>query len=360
MSFDGNLITVADFEHQCRQVTSPAMFELEYGTHGDPNWSTYTSNRAAFHALKLRPRVLTGVGEPELATTLLGQPLSMPVIVGPTGVMKDGGELATAPAARDAGTVYVLSAIPTAAMEDVAAVAGPWWQQVFVYRDRALTEWQVRRAAEHGASALVLTVTCTGAMTFHQVLRFAALPTATEPLPTFASYNGPAAQNSSWPALDVDPAVSWADVDWLRSLSDLPLIIKGIQTAEDAELCLEHGVDGILVSNHGGRYAQGVRGTLEALPEIVEAVGGRIEVSLDGGVRQGQDVLKALACGARTVWIGRAARWGHAVGGQAGVERVLEIFRDELRGMMALCGVQDVKAVDPAIVTAEAVPTLEG
>jgi 4-hydroxymandelate oxidase len=363
LSFDGKLRTVADYEHYCRQITSPAWYEFHYGEHGDPNWSTYTSNRAGFNALKLRPRVLTGVVEPRLATTLLGQPLSLPVIVGPTGLIHEDplGEPATARAANNAGTLLALSSIPTMPVPEVAAAADRWWQQVFVYRDRAMTQWQVKNAIELGASAIVLTVTCTGDMTYHQILRFPTPAAGTyEPPSSFASYDGPGGRDPAGPGNQIDPGVSWADVDWLASLSELPLIVKGIQTAEDAELCLQHGVDGIVVSNHGGRFAQGVRGTIEALPEIVEAVGGRIEVSLDGGVRQGQDILKALALGARTVWIGRAARWGQTVEGQAGVEHVLDILRQELRGMMALCGVADVNAVDRALVTAEAIGTLEG
>jgi isopentenyl diphosphate isomerase/L-lactate dehydrogenase-like FMN-dependent dehydrogenase len=239
-------------------------------------------------------------------------------------------------------------------------VAERWWQQVFVYRDRGLTEWQVRNAVELGASAIVLTVSCSGDIQFHQTVRFPT-PGSDEPGPLacFAGYEGPGARDPGGVVHQFDPAVSWADVDWLASLTDLPLVVKGIQTGEDARLCLEHGVSGIVVSNHGGRFAQGVRGSIEALPEVVEVVDGQIEVSLDGGVRQGQDILKALALGAKTVWIGRAARWGQTAEGQAGVERVLEILREELRGTMALCGVADVNVVDPALVTAEAIATVE-
>jgi 4-hydroxymandelate oxidase len=283
--------------------------------------------------------------------------------VGPTGILGDldpDAEVATVRAAGRVGTLFVLSSFSSAPAAEVAAAAtGPWWQQVFLYRDRALTEWQVRRAAELGAGAIVLTVSNAGDMWHHQLLRFAPSASAsTKPASNFAGYEGHVPTYVEYKSL-IDPSVGWADVDWLRSLSDLPLVVKGIQTAEDAQLCVERGVDGIVVSNHGGRFLQGARGTTEALPEIVDAVAGRIDVSLDGGVRQGQDVLKALALGARTVWIGRAARWGQAVGGQAGVERVLGILRDELRGTMALCGVANVSAAEPSLVTAESIPTLE-
>jgi len=348
--------TIADFEHACRQAMDPAMFEFLFGEHGNPNWSTYTSNRASFNAVKLRPRVLTGVADPHLSTSLLGRRLSFPVIVGPTGGLPgNAGELAQARAARTAGTVLVLSSVATTPAEEVAAAAdGHWWQQVFLYRDRSVTEWQVRNAIELGAGAIVLTVSNTGDTDY----RHKAVPvpyTGPDPEVTRRFVDALGAG-----ALEFDPAVAWADVDWLRSLTQLPLVVKGIQTAEDAALCLEHGVDGVVVSNHGGRFAQGVRGTMEALPEIVEAISGRIDVSVDGGVRQGQDVLKALAIGAKTVWIGRAAYWGQAVDGEAGTERVLELLRSELRSMMALCGVGDVNSVDPALVTRESIPTLEG
>jgi isopentenyl diphosphate isomerase/L-lactate dehydrogenase-like FMN-dependent dehydrogenase len=340
------LTTIDAYERACRSRIPGPAFEFLYGTRDSPHWSTHTANLDAFDAIKLRPRVLTGVSEPRLGTTLLGTPLSMPIVVGPTGVVPGpGGEVEIAAATKAAGTLIVLSSMPIAAAADVARAAGAWWQQVFLYRKREITEWQVRQAVGLGAGAIVVTVSNTGAPYYREQN---AVSWTTDDVP-------PAEPMRRFPrelhgdGVDFDPAVSWTDLAWLRSLSDLPLVVKGIQTAEDARLCLDHGVDGIVVSNHGGRYAQGVRGTMEALPEVVEAVGGRIPVSIDGGVRHGHDVLKALALGAATAWIGRASLWGLTVGGQAGVEGVLGILDDELRSTMALCGVPDVAAVDPAL-----------
>jgi len=352
MGFDGNLVTVADYEQYCRQVTSPALYEYLYGEPGDPNWSTYTSNRAALEHLELRPRVLVDVSDRRLATTLLGTELSLPVVIGPTGILRDldpAGEIGTARGAGQAGALFVLSSFSSASAQEVAAAAGgPWWQQVFLYRDRGLTHWQASRAAELGASAIVLTVSNTAQSFHHQTLRFppaSATAIAQEPATHLDGYGTVPAPTYVDLTNDLDVGATWADVDWLRSQTDLPLVIKGIQTAADAQIAVEHGVEGIVVSNHGGRFLQGARGTIAALPEIVEAAGDQAQVSVDGGIRSGEDVLKALALGARTAWVGRAARWAQSVGGQAGIEGLLEIFRRELDAAMGLCGVTDVTAV---------------
>jgi 4-hydroxymandelate oxidase len=361
--FDGQFLTIADYEQHVRQQMSPALFDCEYGSHGDPAWSTYTSNRAGFHALKLRPRVLVDVSRRSLATEVLGQSISLPVVVGPTGglgVHDPQGELPTVRAAGAAGTIMVLSGLSTCPAADVAGAATcPWLQQVWILEDRELVAWQVRNAEELGAAAIVLTVSNTGETWHSAQLRF---PTTGAPddgpasnlvelahrAPTVRQFMG-----------SISRASTWADVRWLRELTSLPLVIKGIQTSEDAELCVEHGVDGIVVSNHGGRFLQGARGTIEALPEITATVGERLEVYLDGGVRQGQDVLKALALGARAVWLGRAARWGTTVAGEQGVRNVLEILQRELDGSMGLCGITDVRHVPASLVTRDVVPTVE-
>ena len=365
MPFDGQMVTVADYEYYARQVTPPALYEFYYGEHGDPHWSTETSNRSAYHAVKLRPRVLIDVTSRNLATTFLGHNLSLPVIVGPTGIVGDHdpqGEVPTAKAAGAEGTIMVLSGVSTSPVDDVAAAAtGPWFQQVWILDDRDLTEWQIRRAVELGASAIVVTVSNSGETWRTPTLRFLGAA-AKQPL-------GPATnllhyESTKTPSLldvtnSISRATTWSDLDWVRSLTSTPIIVKGIQTAEDAELCVEHGIDALVISNHGGRFLQGTRGTLEALPEIVDAVGGRIEIAIDGGVRQGQDILKALALGAGTVWIGRAARWGATVGGEEGVRGVLNVLRTELDGSMGLCGVTDVNDVSASLVTFAGIPTSE-
>jgi 4-hydroxymandelate oxidase len=365
MKFDGQLVSIADYEYYARQVTPPALFEFYYGEHGDPHWSTETSNRAGFHALKLRPRVLIDVSKRNLATTFLGIDISLPVVIGPTGIVGDHdpqGEIGTVKAAGAAGTIMVLSGVSTTPSDEIAAAAsGPWFQQVWILEDRALTEWQVRRAVELGASAIVLTVSNSGETWHTPTMRFpgAAAKAPMGPATNLAYYDAPEIPTLLDVTNSMSRAATWADVAWLRTLTPTPLLVKGIQTSEDAELCVEHGIDALVISNHGGRFLQGGRGTVEALPEIVDAVGGRIEIALDGGVRQGQDVLKALALGANVVWIGRAARWGATVGGEEGVRGVVEVLRKELDGTMGLCGIADVNEIPPSVITRAAVQTME-
>ena len=270
------------------------------------------------------------------------------MVVGPTGVLgahDPQGEVPTAKAAGKAGTVMVLSGVSSSPAEEVAAAAtGPWFQQVWMLDDRSLTEWQVRHAVELGASAIVLTVSNSGEAWHTPPLRFpgAAAADLTGPATNLASYDAAEVPTLLDITNSMSRAATWDDVEWLRTVTPTPLLLKGIQTAEDAELCVAHGIEAVVVSNHGGRFLQGSRGTIEALPEIAEAVAGRLEICIDGGIRQGQDILKALALGARAVWIGRAARWGATVGGEDGVTGVLEVLRRELDGTMGLCGVTDV------------------
>jgi 4-hydroxymandelate oxidase len=354
------LRSVSDYEKRCRELISEEEFEILYGDHGHPNWSTYTSNRAAFHAVKLRPRVLAGVERRDLSTTLLGQEVSFPVVVGPTGyhgTMHADAESVTARAAGARGAALVLSSTTTQALPDIApAISGPWWKQLFLYKDRGINRYEIAQAESYRCGAYVLTVSNVAYIGHHQrpIGRVGNDPSSW--MAHLTGYDGAFPETF---VEAVDASVSWRDVDWLRSQIDRPLVIKGIQTAEDARLCVEHGAAALVISNHGGRYLQGATGTLEALPEVVDAVDGRVEVHVDGGVRQGQDVLKALALGAKAVWIGRAARWGLTVGGAEGVRDVLDILYSELDGSMALCGVADVRHVDPALISTSSFASIE-
>jgi isopentenyl diphosphate isomerase/L-lactate dehydrogenase-like FMN-dependent dehydrogenase len=300
--------------------------------------------------VELRARVLAGITDFVAHTSVLGHEVRAPIVVGPTGILGGLDPLAEVSAIRGAnaaGTIFVLSGAASLPVEEVAAAAdGAWFQQIWILKDRGLTKDLVQRARDLGAAAIVLTVSNAGD-TFHTpVRRFAG-----------AQQRSVSAELSGAPPLlhDVssliDPGIGWNDVDWLRSACDLPLIVKGIQTAEDAHLSLEHDVDAIVVSNHGGRFLQGSRGTLDMLPEVVAAIGDRLEVYVDGGVRTGEDVLKALASGARACWIGRPARWGQAVAGADGVAHVVEILRTELLGAMGLCGVADVRDVPRGLIS---------
>lgn len=326
-------LNCADFERLAEERLEPGAWGYYAGGAGDE--VTLRDNVAAFGRWVLRPRVLVDVAQVSAATTVLGQEVSMPLLVAPTAFHRmahPDGEVATARAAAAAGTVMCLSTLATSTPAEVAAVGGPRWFQLYVFRDEAVTRSLVDQAREQGYGALVLTVDTpmvgrrerdfrTGFTVTHRV---AALGEGgVTPVEAFAA---------------MSPSVTWKDVEALASASELPVVVKGLVTAEDARLACEHGADALVVSNHGGRQLDGVGATLDALPEVVEAVEGRIEVYVDGGVRRGADVVKALALGARATLIGRPVLWGLAVGGEAGVRRVLELLRAEIELALALLG----------------------
>ena len=318
-------------------------------------------NREAYDHWALRPRILVDVSRRDLSTTVLGQRISMPILVAPTafhGLVHPEGELATARGAAAAGSLMVASTISTRTLEDIATtVAAPRWFQLYVYRDRTVTADLVRRAEKAGYRAICLTVDTPllgrrekderNAFTLPPGLGIANLrPTGLDGMPESAG--GSAFAKYAVELLDA--AVTWRDIAWLRSITSLPIVLKGILTAEDAALAVEYEVDGIVVSNHGGRQLDSTLGTLDALPDVVAAVHGRLEVYMDGGIRRGTDVLKALALGARAVLLGRSVLWGLALGGAEGVRAVLEHLRKELELAMALAGRANVSQIDPTLV----------
>ena len=332
----------------------------DYVAGGSGDQVTLRGNRAAFDRWRLLPRVLRGLREVSTATTVLGQDITLPVLIAPSGrhrLCHDEGERATARAARAAGTIYTLSTAATLAIEEVAPAAGPWWFQLYVYRDRGLTRELVIRAAAAGASALVVTVDVPmrGRREAEERTRFAMPPgVATALLAAPEETLGPAGTTGKAVAAEVnavfDPTLNWDDLDWLASLSPLPVLLKGILHPADAVRALEYGTQAILVSNHGGRQLDSAVAALDALPAVVEAVAGRVEVLVDGGVRRGTDVLKALALGARAVLIGRPIHWGLAVDGEAGVRHVLELLRAELALDLMLCGVASPAEVNRSLI----------
>ena len=309
---------------------------------------------AAFDAIKLRPRVLVDVSHRDLSTAVLGQKISFPVMLAPTGTHQRAhpqGELASARAAGAAGTIMGLSTASSYSIEEVAEVAtGPLWFQLYFFKNRELTQILMRRAQNAGYTAMVLTVDNLGARSREREYRYAYTLEYKRLLKNFVGMELPNLPTPENFTDSFDSALNWSDLTWIRSITPMPLVIKGIQTAEDARLCVEHGVNGLIVSNHGGHALEGTVGTIEMLPEVVNAVGDRVEVYLDGGIRRGRDVLKALALGAKAVFIGRPIFWGLSVDGEAGVRRVLDILRDELNVAMGLCGVTDVKKVDRSLV----------
>ena len=346
-------------EEAAREKLSEAAYHYYAG--GAEDEVTLRANRAAFGRFFLRPRVLVDVGEVDLSVELLGERLSMPVLVAPTAFQRlahPEGERATARAARAAGTLMVASTLSTTTIEDTAAAApGPLWFQLYVFRQREITRALVERAEAAGCTALVLTVTVPvqGNRPRDNRTRF-RLPPELE----MANFSGlrqallPDAAGSGLDAFigrEFDPTLTWGAIEWLRSITRLPILLKGIVTPEDAALAVEHGADGVIVSNHGGRQLDCAEPTLLALPRVADAVAGRIPVLMDGGVRCGTDVAKALALGARAVLVGRPVLWGLATGGQAGVEGVLETLRAELRRTLALLGRPSLSSLDAGAIT---------
>jgi 4-hydroxymandelate oxidase len=351
-------VNVLEFEALARARMEPAAFDYYAGGAGAER--TLAENRLAFDRIVFRPRVLVDVTQVDPATEVLGAPLAFPVMLAPTAFNCLGhpdGELAAARAASAAGTLMVLSTSSSTALEDVAAAAsGPLWFQLYVYKDRGLTRMLVERAEAAGFRAIVLTVDMPRMGRRERDLRnrFMLPPdisfknleqTARQDALTWADGSSFAEYVHS----QLDPSLTWDAVDWLRSITQLPVLVKGILTAEDAALAAQTGVAGIVVSNHGGRQLDGAIATLDALPAVVDRIGGLVPVLLDGGVRRGADVLKAVALGARAVLVGRAYLWGLAADGEAGVRRVLDILRAELELAMALAGVPDLAAVDRSI-----------
>jgi 4-hydroxymandelate oxidase len=340
---------------QLAQGRLPKMY-LDYSASGADDEACLRRNREAFERVTLHPRMLVDVSHRELATSVLGQPIALPVGVAPTAFHRlahADGELASVRAAGDAGTVFVLAAMSNTSVEDVvAAASGPVWFQLYVYPDREATKALVQRVEAAGCRALVVTVdTPTIGRRERDVRNGFALPPDLEMVnlqgtgrTQLAPVQGESAL-TSYAAKMMNPKLTWEVVDWLRSITSLPVVLKGILRADDAVRAVEHGAAGIMVSNHGGRQLDAAPATLDVLPRIADAVAGRAEVFVDGGVRRGTDVLKALALGARAVFIGRPILWGLATGGREGAAAVLRMVRREVDLAMALCGCPSVASI---------------
>jgi len=353
-------INLYDYEAIARaKLTAMAYDYYASGAHDE---ITLRENHAAYDRIRLRYRVLRDISRRTTETTVLGHALRMPVVVAPTAFHKlahPDGEVATARAAGTAGTLMILSTLSTTSIEDVlAAATGPVWFQLYVYKDRAATEALVRRAEAAGCAALVLTVDAQiwGRRERDVRNRFQLppglsvknlMPAGQESFPIEAEGSGLAAYVASL----FDQTLSWKDVDWLCNLTKLPVVLKGIVHPDDARLAVAHGAAGVIVSNHGGRQLDTAPATIEVLPEIVAAVDGRAEVLIDGGIRRGTDVIKALAYGAKAVAVGRPVLWGLAHDGQRGVERVLELLRFEVDLAMGLCGCASVAEISRDLIS---------
>jgi isopentenyl diphosphate isomerase/L-lactate dehydrogenase-like FMN-dependent dehydrogenase len=345
-------INVADYELLAEARCEPGYWGYVVGGAGDE--VTLQDNLEAFRRCVLRPRMLVDVSEVTAGTTVLGNEIAMPLMVAPTSLQRvahPDGEPALARAAAAAGTVYCLSSLASVRPAELADALGeetPRWFQLYWSRDRGFTRDLLAEAADSGFGALVLTIDFPTAGPRDRDLRSGFSLPADLPMPNLPRTL--VGTEYFHDALDeiVDTSLTWRDLDWLRGECALPLVVKGILTAEDAALACEHGAAALIVSNHGGRQLDGVAATLDALPEVVEEVDGKAEIYLDGGVRRGTDVAKALALGARAVLVGRPALWGLATGGEEGARHVLELFRAEIERALLLLGCRTPDEVGPA------------
>ncbi|MFL5769192.1 MAG: alpha-hydroxy acid oxidase [Chloroflexota bacterium] len=334
-------VCVADFERLAEERLEPGAFGYYAGGAGDE--LALVGNVEAWRRLKLRPRVLVDVAAVSAETAVLGTTVSMPLLVAPTAIQQlahPDGEPGMARAAAAAGTVMCLSTLATATPGDVAAAApdAPRWFQLYVFRDRGVTRSFVGQAVEHGYGAIVLTVDAPRLGRRERDFRTGFRVPGEITVPSMAALGGWEGATPLELLGAIDPSLSWSDLDELRALAPLPLVLKGIQTAEDAVLAVEHGVDAIVVSNHGGRQLDRTLAPIDVLEEIVAAVPDATELWVDGGVRRGLDIAIACALGARGVLVGRPILWALAAGGQAGVERALAILREEFELALMLLG----------------------
>jgi L-lactate dehydrogenase (cytochrome) len=370
---------IEDLREVARRKVPRAFFD--YAEAGAYSQQTLRANRADLERIALRQRVLVDVSQRDLTTTIIGEKVSLPLALAPIGLcgmQRGDGEILACRAAQAAGIPFTLSTMSICSIEDVAkAVAKPFWFQLYVMRDRGFIRALIERAAAAKCSALVLTVDLQvlgqrhcdirNGMTVPPEIRLANLiDIATKPAwalsilrgkrKTFGNLAGHVrgmenvTSLAQWTASQFDPTLSWKDVEWVRSLWPGKLILKGILDVDDAKTAAKTGAAALIVSNHGGRQLDGAPSSISALPKIAEAVGGEIEVMFDGGIRTGQDMVRALALGARSCMIGRAYVYGLGAGGEAGVAKAIELLGKELDVTMALCGVRSVREIDRRVI----------
>lgn len=352
-------INLHEYEALARERMDPTAFEYFLG--GSDDEVTLRENRAAFERLRLRPRVLVDVSALDLATTVLGTPINMPVLVAPMAyqaLAHPDGETATARGAAKAGVVMGVASLATTSLETVAEAGGPLWFQLYVYREREISERLVRRAEQAGYRALILTVDTPRVGNRERDLRNAFTLPPHLRMANFVADNLADVPEAvpgesglvTFAVAHFDTSLTWEALEWLRGVTRLPIVVKGILTGEDAALAVEHGANAVIVSNHGGRQLDTALATMDALPEVVEAVDGGCEVYVDGGVRRGTDVLKALALGARAVLVGRPVLWGLAADGEQGVAEVLALLRGEIELAMMLAGRPTLSSIDRSLI----------
>ncbi|KAM5295230.1 2-Hydroxyacid oxidase 2 isoform 2-T2 [Glossophaga mutica] len=346
------MVCLTDFEASAQKHLSKSTWDYIEGAAGEG--FTKDDNIAAFKKILLRPRYLKDVSQVDTRTTIQGEEISAPICISPTGfhcLAWPDGELSTARAAQAAGICYITSTYASCTLEDIVAAAprGFRWFQLYVQRDRQLNKQLIQKVESLGFRALVITVDVPKLGNRRQDIRNQLNWKTNLLLKDLRSLP----ERNSTPHLQmfpIDSAFCWDDLSWVQSITQLPIILKGILTKEDAELALKHKVHGIIVSNHGGRQLDEVPASIDALTEVVAAVKGKLEVYLDGGVRTGNDVLKALALGAKCVFLGRPILWGLACKGEHGVKEVLNILKDEFHTSMALTGCRSVAEINRNLV----------
>lgn len=346
-------INIADFEILAKEKLSQSAYD--YYSSGANDEITLKENCEAYKSIFLKYRVLVDVSNRDITADILGQKITMPVMIAPTAFHKMAhieGEVAVAKAAAKAGTIMILSTLSNSSVEEVAkASEGNIWFQLYVFKDREVTRNLIKRVEDAGCKALVLTVDAPLLGQREKDVRNKFnLPDGfvVKNLEPFYKEKLSLKHDSGiagYFSENLDPSLTWKDIEWLKSITNLPIIIKGIGCKEDALLSVQYGADGIVVSNHGGRQLDTCRATINVLPEVAEEVKGEIEIYMDGGIRRGTDILKAVALGAKAVLIGRPVIWGLAYDGVNGVCSVLEILRKEFDLAVALSGCNSVKNI---------------
>jgi 4-hydroxymandelate oxidase len=350
MSTSSTPINLFDFEAIAKERLPKA--EYDYIAGGATDEISVERNRRAYESWALRPRVLRDVSTLDLSTTVLGTKVNVPVLIAPCGAHTRAhpeGEFATYRAAAARGTIMAVSANSNSSFEELAkAATGHLWLQLYPFRDRSMTRSWLDRAKGAGYEAICVTLDSQWPPKRERNIRNNYRRSRGVNYPTL----GVAAAGAPRPAGSEggsDPAATWKDLEWVKSQTDLAVVAKGIMTGEDVELCSEIGLQGVIVSNHGGRHLDNTLATVEVLAEAVAAASGKLEIFLDGGIRRGADVVKALALGARAVFIGRPLFWGLAVDGEQGVVRVLDILREEMEITMAKCGRPTIASIDSSV-----------
>lgn len=347
------LLNLFDYEEAARASMEPSYYAYYAG--GVADNVTLRENRAAFDRLRLRPKMMRDVSHISLQTAVAGHTMPLPIMIAPAAMHKlahPDGELATARAAAALGVTQVLSTMSTVAVEEVTAVGHPVWFQLYLFRDRDWSAHIVQRAEAAGCQALVLTVDVPAPGLRENLVRAGFATPNHFPFPNFVrpGHDLSVSELMSTVTANFDAALTWDDIGWLRRVTRMPIWVKGVLRGDDARRAVAAGAAGIVVSNHGGRQLDTAVAAIDALPEVVTAVGQQIDVIMDGGVRRGTDIIKALALGAKAVLLGRAPLWGLAVNGEDGARHVLALLRHELENGMAQCGCPTIADITPDLI----------